>query len=76
MTQDGSRVTLTAYPGTPAAFVRVIDLRRDAGVLHPPCGEGEVMLATDPELAIIVYADRPSRWWVTVPLAGKLWRWG
>lgn len=72
--QDGAMVTLTAYRGTAENFNRVIDLRRDAGVLHPPAGEGEIALVAEPEPAIIVFADRPERWWVTVPLAGVLWR--
>ena len=72
--QDGAMVTLTAYRGTAENFNRVIDLRRDAGVLHPPTGDGEVALTAEPEPAVVVYADRPSRWQVRVPLAGKLWR--
>ncbi len=73
--QDGAMVTLTAYHGMQGMFKRTIDLRRDAGVLHPPRGDGEVMLVAEPEPAIVVYADRPARWWVTVPLVRRLWQW-
>ena len=74
LTQDGSRVTLIAYRGMPGMFIRTIDLQRDAGVLRPPTGAGEIALVAEPDPAIVVFADRPSRWQVTVPLAGKLWR--
>ena len=70
---DGSMVTLTAYRGMAGEFTRRLDLRRDANILRPPTGEGEILLASEPEPAIVIYADRPERWWVTVPLAGVLW---
>ena len=74
--QDGSLVTVEVYPGEgDLTFSRVIDLRRDAGVLHPPTGDGEVALTAEPEAAIVVYADRPARWQVRLPLAGMVWRW-
>ena len=73
--QDGSSVVVQVYPGEgEISFERVIDLRRDASILRPPTGEGEIALVADPEPAVVVYADRPERWQVLVPLAGKLWR--
>ena len=76
MEVEGVVVRLRVYPGEgEISFERVIDLRKDAGVLHPPTGDGEIALTTEPEAAIVIYADRPSRWQVTVPLAGVLWRW-
>ena len=74
LTQDGAMVTLTAYRGAVGEFTRRLDLRRDASILRPPTRPGEIALVADPEPAVVVYADRPERWWVTVPLAGKLWR--
>ena len=74
LTPDGAMVTLTAYRGMAGEFTRTIDLRRDASILRPPTGEGEIALVAEPEPAVVVYADRPERWWVTVPLSGRLWR--
>ena len=71
---EGSLVTLTAYRGATGEFTRSLDLRRDASILRPPTGEGEVALVAEPEPAVVVYADRPERWQVRVPLAGRLWR--
>ena len=73
LTQDGAMVTLTAYRGAVGEFTRRLDLRRDCGVLHPPGGRGEILLASEPEAAIVIYADRPPQWQVRLPLAGKLW---
>lgn len=69
--QDGSVVTLRAYPGTPAEFTRSLDLCRHA--VNPPTEPGEITLISDPEPALEMWADRPSKWRARVTLSGRLW---
>ena len=75
MDVDGVVARLRVYPDEEIEFTREVNLRKDCGILHPPTGAGEIALVAEPDPAIVVYADRPLRWQVLVPLAGVLWLW-
>ncbi len=68
---DSPHLTLTVYPGTVMEFRRVIDVRLH--LLSPP--DEPDAYALDCEVpAVVVYVDRPRRWWSRIPLDGLIWR--
>lgn len=72
--REGSIVTLTAYPGTPHAFRREIDLSKHASPRR--FADPRDVLLDAETASLVIGARRPEDEWVLVNLADVLWELG